>query len=84
MNTASPLHDALDQLLARAEQQGFPATEYFGAGADPAVVRRQLVELGLTPTQELVEFLSWRSVIHPRGSAPLFWETEYWSFEALL
>lgn len=78
MNTVSPLHDALDQLLALAEQQGFPAKEYLGAGTDPALVRRQLEELGLTPAQELVDFLSWRSVIHPRGSAPLFWETEYW------
>lgn len=84
MNTVSPLHDALDQLLALAEQQGFPAKEYLGAGTDPALVRRQLEELGLTPAQELVDFLSWRSVIHPRGSAPLFWETEYWSFETML
>src|SRR5579859_4501782 len=84
MNLASPLHDALDQLLALAEQQGFPATEYLGAGAEPARIRRQLEELGLTPIQELVDFLSWRRVIHPRGSAPLFWETEYWSFEIML
>jgi hypothetical protein len=78
------VHDALDQLLTLAEQQGFPAKEYFGASTDPALVRNQLEELALTPTQELVDFLSWRSVIHPRGSAPLFWETEYWSFETML
>jgi hypothetical protein len=84
LNTVSPLHDALNQLLGLAEQQGFPANEYLGAGTDPAQVRRQLEELGLAPTQELVDFLFWRSVIHPRVSAPLFWETEYWSFETVL
>jgi hypothetical protein len=84
MQPAALLHEALDQLLALAEQQGLPAKEYLGAGTDPALVRNELDELGLMPTQELVDFLSWRKVIHPRGSAPLFWETEYWSFETML
>lgn len=81
---ASAVHEALDRLLALAEQQGFRRNQYLGVGPDPSIIRARLAELGFEPTQEIVDFFSWRDVIHPRGSAPLFWETEYWPLEAML
>jgi len=83
-SVAPTVHHALDRLLALAEQQGFRTKEYLSAGPNPLVIRSQFEQLGLDPIQEVVDFFSWHSVIHPRGSAPLFWEAEYWPFERML
>ena len=72
----SELAQALDLLVDRWERAGSPVRAALRPAPPRGVVERHLTDLGLNPTDELVDLYAWHDGVE---GCELFWETDFHS-----